>query len=112
MQFKSGWEGVVVAVSMFVVGRDGVLLADGQADPAKTQGLLDAITTESAARILLAEAPTVLGWCQWRRMDSENSVVHLRDALEATGVAPHLLEAIQYRSLDRNDALGEYAVGY
>lgn len=54
---------------------------------------LDAITTESAARILLAEAPTVLGWCQWRRMDSENSVVHLRDALEATGVAPHLLEA-------------------
>jgi glyoxylase-like metal-dependent hydrolase (beta-lactamase superfamily II) len=28
---------------MFVVGRDGVLLVDGQADPAKTQGLLDAI---------------------------------------------------------------------
>jgi cyclase len=34
----------MVTVSMFVVGRDGVLLADGQADPAKTQGLLDAIT--------------------------------------------------------------------
>ena len=34
----------MVTVSMFVVGRDGVLLVDGQADPAKTQGLLDAIT--------------------------------------------------------------------
>ena len=35
----------MVTVSMFVVGRDGVLLVDGQADPKKTQGLLDAITT-------------------------------------------------------------------
>jgi cyclase len=35
----------IITVSMFVVGRDGVLLADGQADPKKTQGLLDAITT-------------------------------------------------------------------
>ena len=33
----------MVTVSMFVVGRDGVLLVDGQADPVKTQGLLDAI---------------------------------------------------------------------
>ena len=33
----------MVTVSMFVVGQDGVLLVDGQADPAKTQGLLDAI---------------------------------------------------------------------
>jgi glyoxylase-like metal-dependent hydrolase (beta-lactamase superfamily II) len=35
----------MVTVSMFVVGRDGVLLVDGQADPAKTKGLLDAINT-------------------------------------------------------------------
>jgi glyoxylase-like metal-dependent hydrolase (beta-lactamase superfamily II) len=34
----------MVTVSMFVIGRDGVLLVDGQADPKKTQGLLDAIT--------------------------------------------------------------------
>lgn len=26
-------------------------------------------------------------------MDSENSVVHLREALDAAGTAPHLLEA-------------------
>ena len=34
----------MVTVSLFVVGGDGVLLVDGQADPGKTQGLLDAIT--------------------------------------------------------------------
>src|SRR5262245_66341181 len=45
-----GWEDFhpsnsgMTTVSLFVVGRDGVLLADGQADPAKTQKLLDAIT--------------------------------------------------------------------
>jgi cyclase len=33
----------MTTVSMWVVTRDGVLLADGQADPAKTQKLLDAI---------------------------------------------------------------------
>jgi cyclase len=32
-------------VSLFVVGRDGVLLADGQANPALTQRLLDTIAT-------------------------------------------------------------------
>ena len=44
-----GWEDFhpsnsgMTTVSLFVVGRDGVLLADGQADPAKTQRLLDEI---------------------------------------------------------------------
>jgi cyclase len=44
-----GWEDFhpsksgMTTVSVFVVGRDGVLLADGQADAAKTQLLLDAI---------------------------------------------------------------------
>jgi glyoxylase-like metal-dependent hydrolase (beta-lactamase superfamily II) len=44
-----GWEDFhpsksgMTTVSVFVVGRDGVLLADGQADPEKTQRLLDAI---------------------------------------------------------------------
>jgi glyoxylase-like metal-dependent hydrolase (beta-lactamase superfamily II) len=46
-----GWEDFhpsnsgMTTVSVFVVGRDGVLLADGQADPTKTQKLLDAINT-------------------------------------------------------------------
>lgn len=55
---------------------------------------LDAITSETAARILLAEAPAVLGWAQWRQMDSENSVVHLREALDSAGTPAHLLEAV------------------
>lgn len=54
---------------------------------------LDAITSKSAARILLAEAPAVLGWSQWRQMDAENSVVHLREALKNAGTPQHLLEA-------------------
>lgn len=54
---------------------------------------LDAITSESAARILLAEAPAVLGWSQWRQMDAENSVVHLREALASAGTAQHLVDA-------------------
>jgi cyclase len=44
-----GWEDFhpsktgMTTVSMFVVGRDGVLLADGQGSPAQTQALVDAI---------------------------------------------------------------------
>lgn len=54
---------------------------------------LDAITSESAAQILLAQAPAILGWSQWRQMDAENSVVHLREALAAAGTPQHLVEA-------------------
>jgi hypothetical protein len=53
---------------------------------------LDTITTDSATRILLAEAPSALGWFQWHSMDSESSVVYLRETLEAAGTAPPLLE--------------------
>lgn len=35
----------MMTVSMFVVGRDGVMLVDGQGSPAATQRLLDAIVT-------------------------------------------------------------------
>lgn len=54
---------------------------------------LDTITSETAARVLLAEAPAVLGWTQWRQMDAENSVVHLREALESAGTPKRILEA-------------------
>lgn len=55
---------------------------------------LDAITAGPAARILLIEAPAVFGWDQWRKLDAENSMVHLRDALRALGVGEDLLEAM------------------
>lgn len=54
---------------------------------------IDAITSETAARILLAEAPAVLGWTQWRQLDASNSVVHLREALKSADTPRHLLEA-------------------
>jgi cyclase len=41
----------ITTVSMFVVGRDGVLLVDGQASPALTQRLVDAITKTTGKSI-------------------------------------------------------------
>lgn len=81
------------AVAKAVVGAAGE-----QADPVTSlrngcHGFLDAITTGAAARILLVEAPAVLGWQQWRALDAEHSVVHLRDALAEAGVELELLDA-------------------
>ncbi|OYN87641.1 TetR/AcrR family transcriptional regulator [Parenemella sanctibonifatiensis] len=60
---------------------------------AGSHAFLDAITTGSAARILLVDGPAVIGWEQWRRLDSENSAAHLREALAAVGVNEELLDA-------------------
>lgn len=54
---------------------------------------LDAITAASAVRVLLIDAPAVFGWEQWRQLDAENSVVHLREALADVGVDEGLLDA-------------------
>lgn len=54
---------------------------------------LDAITAAPAVRVLLIDAPAVFGWEQWRRLDEENSVVHLREALADVGVPAGLLDA-------------------
>lgn len=54
---------------------------------------LDAITAAPAVRVLLIDAPAVFGWEQWRRLDEENSVVHLREALSDVGVPAGLLDA-------------------
>lgn len=55
---------------------------------------IDAITTTPATRILLVDGPTVVGWEQWRQLDAENAVVHLRDALAAVGVEDLLLDSM------------------
>lgn len=54
---------------------------------------LDAITAAPAVRVLLVDAPAVVGWQEWRRLDAENSAAHLRDALHDAGVADELLDA-------------------
>ncbi|MBK1787428.1 TetR/AcrR family transcriptional regulator [Prauserella cavernicola] len=61
---------------------------------AGSHAFVDAITTAPANRVLLVDGPAALGWAQWRRFDSENSVVHLREALAESGVASDLLDAM------------------
>lgn len=76
-----------------------VAAAEGAgADPreqlrAGCHAFLDAITAAPAARVLLIDAPAVFGWEQWRELDAENSVVHLREALADVGVPSGLLDA-------------------
>lgn len=55
---------------------------------------LDAATTGSTARILLLDAPAVLGWAVWRELDAGASQVHLRAALGELGVTEELLDAL------------------
>jgi len=55
---------------------------------------LDAITTGPALRVLLVDAPAELGWAQWRGLDAENGVVHLREALARSGVPQTTLDAM------------------
>ncbi|MFC7401460.1 TetR/AcrR family transcriptional regulator [Citricoccus sp. GCM10030269] len=60
---------------------------------AGSHAFLDAMTAGPAVRILLMDAPSVIGWDDWRRLDAENSAAHLRDALRSAGIADDLLDA-------------------
>lgn len=60
---------------------------------AGSHAFLDATTSGSAARTLLIDAPAVIGWHEWRRLDVEHSAVHLHDALQDVGISPDRLEA-------------------
>ncbi|SMY12271.1 TetR/AcrR family transcriptional regulator [Brevibacterium jeotgali] len=61
---------------------------------AGAHAFLDAVTAGSAVRILLIDAPAVIGWQEWRRLDAENSAAHLKEVLRDVGVAEELLEAV------------------
>ncbi|MFJ3159839.1 TetR/AcrR family transcriptional regulator [Streptomyces kanasensis] len=53
------------------------------------RAFLAAGTDPAVRRILLVDAPTVLGWDEWRALDEESSARHLAEvltALAATGV--------------------------
>lgn len=60
---------------------------------AGSHAFLDAITAPPAFRVLLVDAPTVVGWDEWRHLDATASGAHLRDALRSVGVADELLDA-------------------
>ncbi|MBV2367204.1 TetR family transcriptional regulator [Streptomonospora nanhaiensis] len=61
---------------------------------AGSHAFLDAITAAPAVRVLLVDAPAVIGWAQWRALDAEHSAAHLRDALAEAGVDGSLLDAL------------------
>ncbi|MFE0774613.1 TetR/AcrR family transcriptional regulator [Streptomyces sp. NPDC058861] len=44
-------------------------------------------TDPAVRRILLVDAPTVLGWDEWRTLDEESSARHLAEALETLAAA-------------------------
>lgn len=60
---------------------------------AGSHAFLDAITSDPFVRILLVDAPAVVGWQEWRRLDDENSASHLRDALRDIHVDEALVDA-------------------
>ncbi|WP_425846563.1 TetR family transcriptional regulator [Agrococcus sp. TSP3-2-1] len=74
---------------------------------AGSHAFLDAITARATARILLVDAPAILGWEAWRQSDAEHSGAHLRDALEELGVSADLLEAL---AAQLSGAMNESAV--
>jgi AcrR family transcriptional regulator len=82
-----------------VAAADGAA-ADGAGKDAREQlragshAFLDAITAGPALRVLLVEAPAVVGWAEWRRLDEANSAAHLREALREAGIADDLLGAL------------------
>ncbi|WP_238420799.1 TetR/AcrR family transcriptional regulator [Gordonia sp. 'Campus'] len=61
---------------------------------AGSHAFVDAITRGPAARILLIDGPSVIGWEEWRRLDETNSVVHLREAIAAIGIDDDLVDAL------------------
>jgi AcrR family transcriptional regulator len=96
---KSGLFAAVTAALQTTVADAVVTAADaaGQ-DPrdqlrAGSHAFLDAITETETARILLIDAPSIIGWQTWRALDEENSAAHLRDAVSAVGVAAELVDA-------------------
>ncbi|MDO4887248.1 MAG: helix-turn-helix domain-containing protein [Actinomycetaceae bacterium] len=95
---KKGLFGAVAARLQAQVAAAVVAAADDASSPssqlrAGSHAFLDTITSSAYVRILLVDAPAVVGWQEWRRLDDENSVAHLRRALRNVLVAEALVEA-------------------
>lgn len=96
---KKGLFGAVAAHLQAQVAIDVVDAAEAAGDDpcdqlrAGAHAFLESITSAHIVRILLIDAPAVIGWQQWRRLDDENSGAHLVDALRRVGVRGDDLEA-------------------
>lgn len=83
---KAGLFRAVVAEVQEELGGRVAEEADRFGDPwqrlrAGCRAFLAAGADPAVRRILLVDAPTVLGWDEWRAMDDDASARHLRDAL-------------------------------
>lgn len=65
---------------------------------------VDAVTKDPAARLLLVDAPAVLGWQTWRDMDAETSERELIDGLTPLVAADDLAATTQLLSGAMNEA--------
>ena len=61
---------------------------------AGSHAFVDAITRQPRLKILLIDAPAVVGWRTWRDHDAAHSMRHLREGLEQVGVPEALLDAV------------------
>lgn len=97
---KKGLFRAVVTQLQSDVG-DAVLAAAENAgdDPvarlqAGSHAFLEASTDASVARVLLIEAPAVIGWKEWRELDAQHSEAHLREALIEAGEPEWIAEPL------------------
>ena len=84
---KPGLFRAVVAEVQQEVGERVAAAADRHSDPwhqlqAGCRAFLETGSDPAVRRILLVDAPTVLGWDEWRAMDEQASGRHLADALK------------------------------
>ncbi|MFF5788044.1 TetR/AcrR family transcriptional regulator [Streptomyces sp. NPDC012693] len=89
---KAGLFRAVVAEVQQKLGERVAAAADGQGDlweqlRAGCRAFLAAGTDPAVRQILLVDAPTVLGWDEWRTMDEESSARHLAEALTELAAA-------------------------
>ncbi|MGV9316861.1 TetR/AcrR family transcriptional regulator [Streptomyces sp. NPDC003691] len=93
---KAGLFRAVVAEVQEELGEAVAAAADAHDDPweqlrAGCRAFLAAGADPGVRRIVLLDAPTVLGWDEWRDMDEGSSARHLTEALEslvAAGIVP------------------------
>ncbi|MEU6987140.1 TetR/AcrR family transcriptional regulator [Streptomyces sp. NPDC046324] len=83
---KAGLFRAVVAEVQRDLGERVAAAAEGRADPweqlrAGCRAFLAAGSDPAVRRIVLVDAPTVLGWEEWRALDEESSARHLTEAL-------------------------------
>ncbi|MFJ5098575.1 TetR/AcrR family transcriptional regulator [Streptomyces sp. NPDC088557] len=84
---KAGLFRAVVAEVQHELGERVAAVADAHTDPweqlrAGCHAFLAAGADPAVRRILLLDAPTVLGWDEWRAADEDASARHLTEALE------------------------------